>query len=294
METIESLRQRMESARDLESVVKTMKAMAAASIWKYEQAVKSLVRYTRTVELGLQIALRRQENHLQIAGPPRQDRLGALVFGSDQGLVGRFNDRIVDFAIDEMNALTVQQEERQMIAIGRRVAYKLEAANQPVVDAYEMPSSLSGVRPILQDMMVRLETWWVEEQVDRILLFHNRPESGASYEAGSVQLLPVDLEWLQRMQAEEWHSRSLPTFDMAWEDFFADLIQEYFYVTTHRAFAASLAAENASRLASMQAAEQNIEEQLNSLEKQYHQLRQSSITAELLDIVAGSEATKEG
>jgi F-type H+-transporting ATPase subunit gamma len=57
-----------------------------------------------------------------------------------------------------------------------------------------------------------------------------------------------------------------------------------------RAFAESLASENASRLASMQAAEKNIEERLDQLDTQYNHERQRSITEELLDIVAGAEA----
>jgi F-type H+-transporting ATPase subunit gamma len=56
------------------------------------------------------------------------------------------------------------------------------------------------------------------------------------------------------------------------------------------AIAESLAAENASRMASMQAAERNIDERIQELHNQFHRQRQTSITAELLDIVGGFEA----
>ncbi|NIN95226.1 MAG: F0F1 ATP synthase subunit gamma, partial [Anaerolineae bacterium] len=55
-----------------------------------------------------------------------------------------------------------------------------------------------------------------------------------------------------------------------------------------------LASENASRLSSMQAAEENIEERLVQMNAQYHHLRQSTITEELMDVVAGYEALAEG
>ena len=58
----------------------------------------------------------------------------------------------------------------------------------------------------------------------------------------------------------------------------------------YRAFADSLASENASRLAAMQSAEKNIEERLEELFGQFHRQRQSTITEELLDIVCGFEA----
>lgn len=71
---------------------------------------------------------------------------------------------------------------------------------------------------------------------------------------------------------------------------FSALIRQYLFVSIYRAFAESLASENASRLAAMQLAEKNINERLEELDTDYHRQRQGSITAELLDIAAGFEA----
>lgn len=68
------------------------------------------------------------------------------------------------------------------------------------------------------------------------------------------------------------------------------LIREYLFVSLFRAFAESLASENASRLASMQVAERNIEERLHTLTTESRQLRQTTITDELLDIISSYEA----
>ena len=67
------------------------------------------------------------------------------------------------------------------------------------------------------------------------------------------------------------------------------LIRQHLFVLLFRAFAESLASENAARLTSMQSAEQNIEDRLQLLTQEYHGLRQNSITSELLDIVSGFE-----
>ena len=77
---------------------------------------------------------------------------------------------------------------------------------------------------------------------------------------------------------------------MNWDRLFSLLIREYLFVSLYRAFAESLASENASRLASMQVAERNIENRLDELNAQYHQQRQNGIDAELFDLVAGFEA----
>ena len=53
----------------------------------------------------------------------------------------------------------------------------------------------------------------------------------------------------------------------------------------------SFASENAARLETMSAARRNIDEVLERLTARERQLRQESITAELLDIAAGSGTT---
>ncbi len=81
---------------------------------------------------------------------------------------------------------------------------------------------------------------------------------------------------------------------MDWEQLFSSLIQQYLFVAIYRASAESLASEDASRLAAMQNAERNIEDRMDELNAEYHHQRQNSITAELLDIVAGFEAVEMG
>ncbi len=64
MQTIESLKRKIQSAQDLLGVVKTMKALAAVSIRQYQKAVESLSEYNRTVEMGLQVVLKQQPGHV--------------------------------------------------------------------------------------------------------------------------------------------------------------------------------------------------------------------------------------
>ena len=60
-DTSASLRRKIGSAGDLQSVVRTMKALAASSIGQYEKSVRALADYYRTVELGLSLCLRENE-----------------------------------------------------------------------------------------------------------------------------------------------------------------------------------------------------------------------------------------
>ena len=107
-DTTQSLRRKIGSAGDLRSVVRTMKALAASSIGQYENSVRALADYYRTVELGLGACLRASDPAILMMkrnGHPQAGVMTAIVFGSDQGLVGDFNDVVADYAIDTLTAL---------------------------------------------------------------------------------------------------------------------------------------------------------------------------------------------
>ena len=99
-DTAASLQRKIDSAMELQSVVRVMKALAASSIGQYKKSVLALTDYYRTVELGLGVCLRARELDGPVVHP--QPRIGpcsvrAVVFGSDQGLVGRFNDAVQSY-----------------------------------------------------------------------------------------------------------------------------------------------------------------------------------------------------
>jgi F-type H+-transporting ATPase subunit gamma len=288
-QTLEALRHRIHSVQEMQSVVTTMKAMAAVNIRQYETAVKSLAEYNDTIDMGLQIALRHRPEQIVIAGSVLSGPLGVIVFGSDQGMVGQFNQQVTNQVNLMLASDGLRGRECTVLAIGRRVAGRLIQAGKRPQAALPMPGSLAGVTPIVQDLLVRIEAWREKKGIEQILLFYNSQVHGATYRPATLQLLPLDLDWLGELEERTWPTHGLPTFFLEWDTLFAALVREYFFVSLYRAFAESLASENASRLASMQAAEKNIEERMDQLQTEYHHVRQSSITEELLDVVAGYE-----
>jgi len=291
VETIEDLKRRIASTEDLQSVVKTMKAMAAVKIRQFERAVEALSEYNRTVEMGLRVVLRGRPGIMVGARAGSRNRLGAVVFGSDQGMCGQLNDQIVAHAVSRMDQIPeIAKENRRVLAVGRRAGGRLEDAGQPVEGLMPVPSSVDGILPRVHELLDRIETWNREEGLDLIFLYYSRPLSGARFEPHTVNLLPLDRAWLEKVRDEPWPNRMLPLFTMDWDILFSALIRQYLLVSLFRAFAESLASENASRLASMQGAEKNIREQLGNLTASFQKQRQMSITEELLDIISGFEA----
>jgi F-type H+-transporting ATPase subunit gamma len=292
VQTPEALKRTIKSAQDLLGVVKTMKALAAVSIRQYQRSVESLSDYNRTVELGLQIVLKDRQGAPDPARK-RTKRLGAIVFGTDQGLCGQFNNIIAQHTVAELDRTEFKKEDRFFIVIGMKAADILSDMGESVFEVLTQPGSTAGITAMVQDITLLLEDWRFKRSVENMVLFYNEYLSGAIYRPRMLRLLPVDKIWLADLQKQKWDSRTLPLFTMDWERLFRSMIREYLFVSVYRAFANSLASENASRLAAMQNAEKNIEERLEELHVQFHRQRQMTITEELLDIVAGFEVLKE-
>src|SRR5271155_1522301 len=99
--TTDALSRTIAGAEELGAVVRSMKALAASSIGQYEKAVASLDDYYRTLELGLAACLRKTKA-APVSVDKRAPAIGAVVIGSDQGLVGRFNEVLAEFVTNSL------------------------------------------------------------------------------------------------------------------------------------------------------------------------------------------------
>jgi F-type H+-transporting ATPase subunit gamma len=287
----EALRKRIATAEELHSVVRTMKALASSRVRRFKEAADSLEVYNSVVEMGFRIIMRAGAERIRTAGKP--GRRGAVVFGSDQGLAGPFNDRIVRHALAEIDRSELPRKDWTVLCVGLRAASRLESAGQAPVSRFSMPRSVEGIAPRVQDIIVILEKWHFEEEIERIYLFFNRHGNHAHYAPETFLILPVSPDFLDEMESKPWPGRTLPQFSLSWDRLFSLLVRQYIFVNLYRALVESLASENAGRLASMQGAEKNIENRMEELAGEMRRVRQDAITEELLDIVSGYETIRE-
>jgi F-type H+-transporting ATPase subunit gamma len=289
-DTTASLRRKIVSAGDLQSVVRTMKALAASSIGQYEKSVRALADYYRTVELGLSVCFRESN----MAGPPVKHKgqtdegdIGVVVFGSDQGLVGQFNDVVADYAIKTLAALPGKP---QVWAVGERVHSRLAGAGLPMSGLFAVPNSVQGITPLIGQIQIESEAHRAKGDYARVYVFHNRPQFGSLYEPVSQRLLPLDAQWQLGLAKVAWPTKMLPEIRGGGTATLRGLVREYLFISLFRACDESLASENASRLAAMERADKNIDELLENLHGTFHRLRQSGIDEELFDVIAGFKA----
>ena len=289
-DTSASMRRKIAGAGDLQSVVRTMKTVAASGIGQYEKSVSALAGYYRAVELGLGVCFREGGPAPPIAARKEQTgarAIGAVVFGSDQGLVGQFNDVVADYAVQTLAAMPGKPE---VWAVGERVHERLADAGLPLMGVFTVPNSVRAITPLVGRILLENEARQGRGELAELHLFHNRPLSGPVYEPVSQRLFPLDETWRRKLAALPWPAGNLPEVIGGGTATLRALIRGYLFVSLFRACAESLASENASRLAAMQRADKDIDELLEDLNRTFHRLRQNGIDEELSDVTSGFEA----
>lgn len=286
MKNLQSMKKTIDSTSNLYSIVNTMKAHASTNIIQFQQASSASMAYRLVLDKALYVVLN-QMPEANIEKPSTKGKKIYVVFGSDHGLCGRFNERIIVYAdqniVNEKNAI--------IFVIGQQVVSRLNE-NFFINEPFPVPQTTEGVTSSVQKLLVSIDEIRSREPISEILLLYNKPSGKIDFVETTERLFPLDLKKLWRENLD-WESNSIPTFFMAGETLLQDLVQQYFFITLYRAFCYSLVAENESRIASMTSAKKNIEEKLEEQQTLYKQIRQNAITDEIRDITSGFMAFKK-
>lgn len=293
METLAHIQQKLAGAEDLNAVVRTMKAMAASNVGQYELAVDSLGKYHRTIALGILAYFKGRPTstfqHRTLMQTKKRPLQCAVIFGSDQGLIGSFNDTLTDLMAKYLAGLP---GEKEIWVVGERMRLRLEDEGFIPAKHFPLPSVVEAITPLVSQILVHGEQQMESGRFDGLYIFHNQPKTGIGYTPVVEQLLPLDKHWKTRFVEQEWPTKLIPQVAGSRKSTLLALVHEYLFASLFKACAESLASENASRLIAMQRAEKNIGELLDHLQHKYHQLRQGLIDEELFDVISGFEALK--
>ncbi len=287
-QSLENLRHKAKGISKLESVVKTMKLLSAANMAEYEQAITALATYSLTVELGLSVCFRQmiKNNANDWYNPKENKRTYLIVFGSDQGLVGQFNEVIHTFTNEFLPTINGEVD---IWVVGERVYSSLEESGSPLIKKYDVPNSTDAITQLVGQLFVDCESFMPNDTMSNLYVIHNQLKGAMNYEPVLTQILPLDKEWQKTIASDKWPSNKLPEIIGVTEHTLGSLIKEFIFISLYKSCAHSLASENASRLASMQRAEKNIEELVDQMDHSVQQIRQKNIDEEIFDVISGAE-----
>jgi F-type H+-transporting ATPase subunit gamma len=290
MTTLGQLRKSIGTAQELNDLVGTMETLAAVNIRQYEQTVRAIDGYVSTIELGFQIVLRTAP---ELAHPTRATtgRSAIIAFGTDQGLCGAINSRLVE----HVRRVLRDRPDAFVLPVGHRVTQQLLEDDIELLDELRPPHSVSAIGSLVADLLGMLGDWQDRGDLRDVVVVYNRPHAvesakggrGGGFDTIDQRLLPLDEAWLETLEHRPWESRRLPTFRDDPDVLYSWLVREWLFSRLFLACAASLAAENSSRLETTHAAGVSIADRLAELQRRHRSLRQSTITEELMDLYRG-------
>jgi F-type H+-transporting ATPase subunit gamma len=268
------VRERLGTLDEIDGIMVAMKNLALLETRRLENFLGTQRRAVASIEAAAQDFL---GFYPETAAHPCGARQLLLVFGSERGLCGDFNETLL-VPLDA----AMQQGDTLPVVVGRRLESKLLGDQRiaafvegPGV-AEEVPAALVRLAGVLGELQQqRPEEAW------RIGALYHDEESGAPR---LRQLLPLELP---KKRSAYSHP---PLLNLEPAQFLSQLTSQYLYAVLHEVFYASLMAENRKRLEHMDSAIRRLEKDEAKLRLRYNALRQEEIIEEIEIIMLSAEA----
>jgi F-type H+-transporting ATPase subunit gamma len=290
-QTLETLSRRTKSMKGIRSVVHTMKTLSVINSAPYDHAAKSIGVYHDTVLDGLH-AFVTHYGPVETSTPDIGQQV-LIVFGSDHGLCGNYNEALASHVAAHIDVNPVAP--LTVLCVGAQMADALSDQGIPVGDTLFPAASVDGIGRLANTLAQRLETIRHDAHPRdmAVSLAYVARDDAHGQQPVIGALLPLDAGLMAELHSKPWVSRSLPTFTMPPDDLFTALVRSHLFASLFRAIAEALMTENAARLALMQQAEQSVDDKLEELMSETRGMRQNEITTELLDVIIGFEALRK-
>lgn len=293
MASMRDIKRRRGSIQSTQQITKAMKLVSTVKLQKARLHAENAKPYFQHMYQTVFSMLQRSGNinhpYLQ---PGESEKKAVIVVTSNRGLAGGYNSNVVKLIT---NNEKLKKEEVVLYTLGRkgkdsleRKGYEVKADFSDIVDdlAYDRASQIC--RQLLED--------FANGEIGEIYIAYTVFKNTVSQIPTLTKLLPIEVEEQEEAEAEETaeeetEGRIAPmNYEPEEEDALDIIIPKYVTSIIYGAVTEAIASENGARMQAMDSATSNAEEMIQSLSLQYNRARQSSITQELTEIIAGADA----
>jgi F-type H+-transporting ATPase subunit gamma len=290
MPNLKEVRNRIVSVGSTMQITSAMKMVSAAKLKRAQDAITQMRPYANKLQEILQnvsSSLDTSENAYARNTPAKNILLIAI--SSNRGLAGGFNANIIKKTWSLIKN-DYQGENVSVICIGKKVNDAFKRTNYGIVGT-DLPHNLNeifdrlnyeNVAPIAEKIMEA----FVKNEFDKVVLVYNQFKNAAVQIVQAEQFLPIESATPNETSATSTDY----IFEPNKEFIVSDLIPRSLKTQFYKALLDSLASEHGARMTAMHKATDNAKEMLRNLKISYNKARQTAITTEILEIVAGAEA----
>ena len=285
-DNMQDIKRRIKSVTSTEHITNAMKLVSAGKLRKakaiFEKTNENSHYITHTIAEIFNNSKEIPEHYL--AGNREIKTTCYIVVTSCRGLCGGFNTNVLKAAQHEID---LDWEEPLIIAIGDRGKEYFEKRGYNVYSDYlAPPENISFLET--REMSAPVIDMYNRGEIDEVMLIYTSFISSMEQEVKTVTLLPFEIE-----SDPDIMKNSKPVeYEPSVEAVVNYLVPKYVEMMIHAAVVESATCEHAARRTAMENATDNAREMLEQLSLNYNRARQSAITDEIIEIVAGSEAQK--
>jgi F-type H+-transporting ATPase subunit gamma len=290
MASLKVIRKRIASVRSTQQITKAMKMVAAAKLRRAQERILAARPYASKMAELLGNLVAGAEGGEGAAHPLLEQREGPrrqiVIITADRGLAGAFNSNVLRNSLAFVRASNATA--LTLVVVGRKARdfYRRRewSVKRDMIGFWDR-LAYSHACELADAFMAQ----YVEGEVDEVHLIYNEFQSVAVQRPVRPQLLPIP-----RAEAGAAGQPADYIYEPSPGAILGALLPRHVRMQVYRALMESLAGEYGARMTAMEAATKAAKDMIEILTIQYNKARQEKITKELLDIVGGAEALKQG
>jgi len=285
MASMRDIKRRRSSIQGTQQITKAMKLVSTVKLQRARAGAERSKAYFNCMYETVSNILSKVGNidHKYLA-PGESEKKAVIVITSNRGLAGGYNTNVTKLITRHESW---NKKDVCVYAIGNKGREILKR------EGYEIKEELPDVieEPAYMDALLltkRLLESFAKDEIGEIYLAYTAFKNTVSHEPKLIQLLPVECSSKEEESLSE--KSTIMNFEPEDEEALELIIPKYITSLIYGAMMEAVASENGARMQAMDNATSNAEEMISDLALKYNRARQSSITQELTEIIAGAEA----
>ncbi|MAT40076.1 MAG: ATP synthase F1 subunit gamma [Ectothiorhodospiraceae bacterium] len=301
MANLREIRGRIKGVKNTSKITQAMKMVAAAKLRRAQDAILSARPYSNAMRGLIKHLLSKIDRTLLPLMNEREETNAVLivVITADRGLCGAFNSNIIKIATNRIHGEFADlhaEGKVELLCIGRRGLQHFSKRGYPIADSFiglsDSPEFLN-IRSIAQEITQA----FLDGKYDRVEIVYNEFKSVVQQRQKAEPMLPIPSTEFDAAHDDLDDEPSHEYIDYIYEpssiELLETLVPRHLNFQLWRCILESNAAEQGARMTAMDAATSNAKDLIQSLQLEYNQARQASITTEILEIVSGANALAE-
>ncbi len=305
MAGLKELRTRIESIKSTEKITSAMKMVAAARLRRSQGLIDKCRFYNNNIlasanRVLLELRQAEQKKNIRFVYPElmrgngKSENYLLVVFTSDRGLCGSYNSNVAREAAKRIEALKEEGKNVKILCVGKkgRDILKRKYADL-IVDTIEGIAKKGAKYYEAVDLGQRILDLYKQGEMDVCEVVCSRFRSAINREIVTEQVFPVvveDFEYNRLHAPVNVYKGAFYDYEPGLLEILDAMMPLIFRSSLFQAVVHSQASEHGARMTSMDNATRNAKDMISGLTLRYNRIRQTAITTELVEIIAGAEA----